>query len=151
MDDIIKKGDVMSSIYGIGHSNKPIEVFIEKLKEYSIDTLVDVRTRPYSRFNPQFNKNRLSLSLEQAGIKYEWRGNNLGGLGENINEHESICELAERASKGEKIAVCCSEGSELKCHRHTKLMPQFKAVGCGFVDIHYDKAKKSMQTQLSML
>jgi uncharacterized protein (DUF488 family) len=57
-------------IYSVGHSKHPIEKFISMLKENSIEMLVDVRRFPQSRFNPQFNKNKLKASLEQEGIQY---------------------------------------------------------------------------------
>ncbi len=57
-------------IYSIGHSKHAIDTFIAMLKEQDIEMLVDVRRFPGSRFNPQFNKNKLKESLEQEGIQY---------------------------------------------------------------------------------
>lgn len=139
------------NIYGIGHGTTPINEFIGYLKANSIDTLVDVRTKPYSRYNPQFNRHSLSGSLTDAGIKYEWRGNNLGGLGANINEKEAVCELVERAENGEHIVLCCSETDKTKCHRHSKLAPQFKALGLTFVNIEKTKPNTVEPPQTSML
>jgi len=57
-------------IYTIGHSTRPIADFISLLKQNHITTLVDVRSIPHSKFNPQYNKNQLSDSLKASGITY---------------------------------------------------------------------------------
>lgn len=107
-------------VYTIGHSNKSLETFRTRLEQHSIQRLVDIRTRPYSRFCPWFNKNSLAEHLERHGIIYDFRGNNLGGLGENINYNETIVEIVELA-KIQRIAIMCSEADFKKCHRHTMI------------------------------
>jgi len=69
----------MHTIYTIGHSTHTIEQFIELLKAHGIEELVDVRTIPRSRHNPQFGREDLAASLQQAGIAYTHLGK-LGGL-----------------------------------------------------------------------
>lgn len=66
-------------IFTIGHSTNPIEEFIEILKAHKIKEIVDVRTIPKSRHNPQFNQEELQESLKQAQIKYKLL-KKLGGL-----------------------------------------------------------------------
>jgi uncharacterized protein (DUF488 family) len=75
-------------ILTIGHSNLPIERFIELLQDNGLDVLVDVRSTPYSRYNPQFtcacatgagNRESLATSLVEAGIEYTFAGEYLGG------------------------------------------------------------------------
>lgn len=109
-------------IYTIGHSNRPLEEFVNRLQDYHIERLVDVRTRPYSRFCPWFNKNSLSEQLASHGIVYDFKGDRLGGLGENLDYDGAIAELVELA-KTERIAICCSEADFKKCHRHTMIEP----------------------------
>ena len=58
----------MSQIFTIGHSTDTIESFIEYLKCYQIDTIVDVRSIPYSRFANQFNKEQIAYSLKKKNI-----------------------------------------------------------------------------------
>ncbi len=65
-------------IYTIGHSNHPAERFIELLRQHEIGALADVRSMPFSRFNPQFNRERLAASLREAGIQYTFLGQELG-------------------------------------------------------------------------
>lgn len=55
----------------IGHSTHPIEEFIGLLKAHGLQRLVDVRTIPCSRYNPQFNADTLAVSLAQAGLHYQ--------------------------------------------------------------------------------
>jgi|SRR6516164_9310606 uncharacterized protein (DUF488 family) len=69
----------MQTIYTIGHSTRTLEQFLALLKAHSIKELVDVRTVPRSRHNPQFAKEALAASLEEAGIVYRHLGQ-LGGL-----------------------------------------------------------------------
>jgi uncharacterized protein (DUF488 family) len=81
----------------IGHSNKPITVFLDTLQEHQIEVVVDVRTVPRSRFSPHFNEKALGNSLAKRAIKYLNRGQNLGGRGENVYYEEAIEELVEMA------------------------------------------------------
>jgi len=69
----------MNIAYSIGHSTRPIQDFIQILEKYRVKTLVDIRTIPRSMRNPQFNEDRLPVSLREVGIKYEHLGE-LGGL-----------------------------------------------------------------------
>ena len=67
------------NLYTIGHSNHPIDKFILLLKDHQIEVLVDVRSTPFSRFNPQFNKNALQQVLQKQVIEYVYAGETLGG------------------------------------------------------------------------
>jgi uncharacterized protein (DUF488 family) len=67
------------TIYTIGHSNKQPNEFIDLLKNNSIKLLIDVRSQPYSQYNPQFNKNSLMKTLSDNEINYLFLGNCLGG------------------------------------------------------------------------
>jgi uncharacterized protein (DUF488 family) len=57
-------------VFTIGHSNHPIARFLQLLKDNGIACLADVRSVPYSRHNPQFNRENLQKSLDEAGIQY---------------------------------------------------------------------------------
>jgi uncharacterized protein (DUF488 family) len=69
----------MPTVYAIGHSTRTIDAFIEILQAHSISMLVDIRTIPKSRHNPQFNEDELKRSLEGKGIAY-LHFRELGGL-----------------------------------------------------------------------
>jgi len=127
------------TIFSLGHSNVPIWVFTQKLKENKIKVLVDVRTIPLSRFCPHFSKMPLQKTLATENILYLYKGKNLGGRGLNENYEETIDEVADRVKLGEKVCVMCSEKDFLKCHRYTTLTPSFEERGLKVHHIEYEK------------
>jgi uncharacterized protein (DUF488 family) len=68
----------MRTLHTIGHSTHTIERFTELLSMHSISAIADVRSSPYSRYNPQFNREPLQNVLRRAGIEYEFLGRELG-------------------------------------------------------------------------
>lgn len=127
-------------IYSIGHGIKKIEQFIRELKSYDISYLIDVRTNPYSRHNPQFNESLIKLDLEQVGIKYVFMGDTLGGLPSDrtcytdgkvdynlIKDKEFFIEGINRLiiayRKNLNVVIMCSESKPEECHR-SKLIGQ---------------------------
>src|ERR1700687_2127447 len=66
-------------LFTVGHSNHPLQVFLELLKAHQIHVLVDVRSHPYSRYVPQFNCDELQDVLKCAGLRYLFLGKELGG------------------------------------------------------------------------
>lgn len=120
-------------IYTIGHSNHPIERFVALLEQHAITALADVRSRPYSRFNPQFNRKALAEALGARGIEYVFLGEELGARTEDRSCYEngrvSYAKLAatdlfqrgiERLQAGmatHRVAITCAEKEPLDCHR----------------------------------
>lgn len=128
----------MATIYTIGHSTRPIDEFIELLAAQEVTRLVDIRTVPKSRHNPQYWGDALEASLERAGIGYSYI-KELGGLRpkrpdspntawrntsfRNYADHmlteefraglEQLLELAER----DCCAIMCAEAVPWRCHR----------------------------------
>ena len=88
-------------IYTIGHSDNSIEGFISLLKQHGITAVADVRSAPYSRFHPHFNKDSLSSSLEKENIAYVFLGKELGARPDDSACYENgrvdFERLAERA------------------------------------------------------
>ncbi len=111
-------------IYTVGHSNRELEEFINLLRKYSIETVIDVRRFPSSRKYPWFNKENLERSLLENGIGYRWLGDLLGGYRsggyrsymDTESYKKGIQELISTAS-GKKVAIMCSEKLWFKCHR----------------------------------
>ncbi len=121
--------------YTIGHSNYKIEYFIEILKKYKINCIVDVRSVPYSKFVPKFNKDILKNYLTENNIKYINLSNELGArkekeellfndgivnfekvlLSEEFNI--GIMRIEEEIKKDYKLAIMCSEKDPFDCHR----------------------------------
>jgi uncharacterized protein (DUF488 family) len=123
-------------VWSIGHSDKEFSELLEKLLLNQIDRVVDVRTKPYSRRYPRFNREAMALSLAEADINYDFRGFSLGGLSPNVRYDETITELCQYA-KTERIALLCSEASPAKCHRKQILQPDFEKAGVTVSHIYY--------------
>lgn len=123
------------TIFSIGHSNHVTAAFIRLLRQHEIETLVDVRSQPYSRWNPQFNRENLATNLQEAGIEYVFMGDSLGGRPQQPALYEPGSERPNydlqaqtpvyregvdrlRALAGERRTVMmCSEGDPDTCHR----------------------------------
>ena len=67
-----------NGIFTIGHSTHELERFVELLKQHRIGAVADVRSMPYSRWQPQFNRDKLSVALKADGIAYVFLGKELG-------------------------------------------------------------------------
>jgi hypothetical protein len=65
--------------FTIGNGNYPIDLFIDSVRSAGIDTIIDVRSSPYSRFDPHFNRENLNKSLKERAINYRFMGDQLGG------------------------------------------------------------------------
>ncbi len=128
----------MKKLFTIGHSTREIGEFIELLAGHSITQLVDIRTIPESRHNPQFKQIALKKSLEENGIGYIYL-KKLGGLRpvvkDSINDawrnksfrnyadymqseefREGLEELMRLARKT-TTAIMCAEAVPWRCHR----------------------------------
>jgi len=124
---------VAKLIYTIGHSTLTMEEFIHLLKLHSVDVVADVRSNPYSRYQPQFNRESLHRNLRGSGIDYVFLGAELGGRSTDPNcyldgrvQYDRLA-LASgylrgidrliAGSKSHTIAIMCSEKEPLECHR----------------------------------
>ena len=108
---------------------------VAQLKEQGIEYVVDVRSQPYSRYQPEFSKNALAQHLAGAGLHYIFMGDQLGGrpqdptcYTENGNVdygecrqrdffQEGIRRLLTACERGYSLALLCSEGNPANCHR----------------------------------
>ena len=122
----------------VGHSTRPLETFLELLKAHDVRRLVDVRTVPRSRHNPQFNKESLPESLAAVGIKYVhmpglgglrhprrdspntgWRNTGFRGFADYMQTPEfekNLEELLDLARR-QRLAIMCAEAVPWRCHR----------------------------------
>ena len=125
-------------VLAIGHSTRTLEEFVCLLQAHDVTRVVDVRTVPRSRHNPQFNKDSLSDSLKKAGLQYVhmpglgglrhpkrdslnlgWRNASFRGYADYMQSPafaESLEELIQLANKG-RIALMCAEAVPWRCHR----------------------------------
>ena len=110
----------------IGHSNHPIEKFIDLLVRGGVALLVDVRSMPYSRRFPHFSRERLQKSLAEAGIDYVWEGESLGGMAKGIKTYNEAAARPEFKAALDRVietaaetplCLMCAEKEPLDCHR----------------------------------
>ncbi len=124
-----------STIYSIGHGNKNIKDFIDELKAFKIKYLLDIRSKPYSKWNPQYNQDPIKIELEKNQITYVYSGDYLGGLPEDRSCYDNngkviydlikekdffkngLNRLISANSKNINIAIMCSESNPQECHR----------------------------------
>ena len=122
-------------LYTIGHGNKKLEDFLALLKNFEIEYLADVRSQPYSKFNPQFNQNELKYFLEGNGIKYVFMGDSIGGRPKDTSCYDNegkvdyevvktkdfflggISRLKTAYEKNINVVLMCSESNPCECHR----------------------------------
>ena len=149
-------------IYTIGHSNHNWVTFKDLLSQHGIEFLVDVRSRPVSRFAPFANIRTLPSLLEDVGIDYEFMGAALGGkpadkqfydangkpdyrMMRELDEfQEAIGQLASMASR-RQTSVLCSEEDPSQCHRLLLLGPALEENGCEMVHIRADGRLQSTE------
>jgi uncharacterized protein (DUF488 family) len=122
-----------SKLFTIGYSNLEIDSFISLLTQQGITALADVRSSPYSRYLPHFNKDNLKNSLLASGIQYVFLGQELGArpqdkscyvdnkaVYENIAKTPLFHQGIERVLNGSQsynIALMCAEKDPITCHR----------------------------------
>ena len=76
---------MLDTVFTIGHSTHPLERFIALLFQHGITAICDVRSKPYSRVNPQFNREALEKALLAKGIEYRFLGKELGARSDDPN------------------------------------------------------------------
>lgn len=130
--------DERKAIYTIGHSTHAIDAFLAMLRHYEIEALVDIRTVPKSRHNPQFGQDSLKQSLTAAGIEYvymkslgglrrpakdsvnaAWRNDSFRGYADYMQTNEFAAAIDELMALAERkrTVIMCAEAVPWRCHR----------------------------------
>ncbi len=133
------------SVLTIGHSTHETDVFVALLQGHGVTEVVDVRSSPYSRFNPQFNRETLAKSLVACGIAYAFLGQELGGRPNDASCYENgrvrydLVNKTPPFQKGiariiqdmphRRVALMCSEKEPLECHRTLLVAQALKGQG----------------------
>ena len=128
-------------IYTIGYGNRSIDDFVKLLRDYNIKFLVDIRSQPYSRFNPDYSKDALEKRVKTHLLRYVFMGDTLGGRPKDSSCYvdkkvdyarvrempffqRGISYLHTAWEKQLCIALMCSEAKPQECHR-AKLIGNF--------------------------
>jgi uncharacterized protein (DUF488 family) len=124
----------MSSFFTLGHSNHSIETWLKLVRQHEIEVVVDTRSSPYSKYVPQFDRELMQRSLEQANVRYLFLGEELGGrpanpayydakgrvlysrLRDDARFQAAIARL-ETGMERFRIALVCGEEDPAHCHR----------------------------------
>jgi uncharacterized protein (DUF488 family) len=113
----------MEQIYTLGTSNRPLDEFLEILKQYKIEVVIDVRRWPTSRLFPHFKKENLESALKENGIEY-FHFEKLGGFRKGgylsytkTKEFNEALENLIRFAKKKNVLLICAEKFPWKCHR----------------------------------
>jgi uncharacterized protein (DUF488 family) len=139
-------------IYTIGHSNSESTQLFTRLKQYGIDILIDIRSKPYSKYTPQYNTESIKRACIHNGIKYYYLGSLLGGKPDDasilndageidytlLSQKEyfvsGINNLLHLISKS-NACLMCSEGRPDKCHRNLLVAPALNHYGVDVLHI----------------
>ena len=159
----------MKHIYTIGHSIYGSEDFVKLLQKNSVNTLVDVRSTPYSKFAPQYNKESLNQFLKQQHITYIYMGDMLGARYEDksllfqggkvnfkkVQEtkpfQEGISRLDKGIGKGYTISLMCSEKEAFDCHRFGLISEFLTRQGIYVDHIYPDKVVSQQELEQYLL
>ena len=140
------------SIFTIGYGSREIDAFLRVLQSYEIRYLVDVRSHPYSRYRPEFNQAALRAKLSEAGIKYLFMGEELGGQPEDRSCYrdgkvdydvvkvqpffqQGLGRLQKAFDQNLRVALMCSEGKPEMCHRSKLIGKSLLGQGIGVMHI----------------
>jgi uncharacterized protein (DUF488 family) len=155
------------TVFTIGHSTHPQERFIALLRLHGITAVCDVRSAPYSRVNPQFNREDLRVALHSSGIRYVFLGKELGARskdpacydrGRVLYERLALTDMFRRGlgrvqegMKKYRLALMCAEKEPLQCHRAILVARHLVALGVEIRHIHADGEIESHADALSRL
>jgi len=166
---VISDSKNMNEVFTIGHSTHTIERFIELLLMHAITALCDVRSSPYSKFNPQFNREVLQPELKGHGIAYVYLGKELGPRSDDptctkngrvrydlLAKTDLFQAGLNRVKEGMTsycIALMCAEKDPILCHRTILVCRHLESEGIsirhilegGSLEENRDSLKRLMQ------
>ena len=155
-------------VFTIGHSNHSLDTFLSLLGTHGVDLVADVRSTPYSRWVPHFNKNALGSALKQSGISYEYVGEELGGrpgdpscYDENgqvmydkvaaTDPFQDALSVMMHAANERSVVLMCAERDPLECHRTLLVSKALVERGVAVEHILADGGLESYDSALNRL
>jgi uncharacterized protein (DUF488 family) len=152
-------------IYTVGHSTHQLDYFLELLKAYWVDCLVDVRSVAASSYNPQYNKEPLSNFLKNNGVTYMHFAEEFGArhaetellddegnvdfekVHLSLNFQKGVERLRQGIKKGFTIALMCAESDPFNCHRFSLISVALENEG---FDVRHILKDKTMETNAQL-
>ncbi len=154
----------MADVFTIGHSNHDAQRFLDLLIKHSVQVLVDVRSAPYSRHAPQFNRADIEHLVRAAGIEYRYSGAGIGGkpkdpdlytpagvpdydaLAKTPRFQEELTAVSALAAET-RVAIMCSEANPMSCHRERIIAPILRSWGLRVLHIMPDGSAAEIEQQ----
>lgn len=145
----------------IGHSDLPVEAFVYYLHKIRVDCIIDVRSTPYSKYQPQYNREEISRVLKQENIEYRYMGDDLGGrysdpallfpdgtvnyqkVSETQKFMNGLNEVISLIESGKNIALMCSEKDPLRCHRYALIARNLQKKGINVTHLYPELIQKT--------
>ncbi len=155
--------------YTIGYGNYPFDHFITFLQNIEIDLLIDVRSSPYSRFNPHFNRGTLEKSLNLNDIGYRYLGDKIGGrysdpkllfpdgtvdyrkVRATQQFQDGINEVLSIISGGKMTVLMCAEKEPEKCHRFALISRDLQARGIRIIHIRPERLQENEDLEKELI
>ena len=154
-------------VFTIGHSTHSTEAFLALSRQHQVEAVADVRSSPFSRFNPQFNREALEQILNTGGIRYVFLGKELGARSEDrscyLDGRMQFDRLAQtplfqsglaRVLHGAvryRLAVMCAEKEPLECHRTLLVAKALAARDQTVLHIHADGRLETHEAAMERL
>ena len=163
--------EASGTVLTIGHSTHALDAFVALLQRHHVTAVADVRSAPYSRFNPQFNRDSFADALDAQGIRYVYLGDSLGGRSgdpacyedgriryDRVATTESFKRGLARVVHGaakHRIALMCAEKEPLDCHRTLLVARALDERGVDVAHIHagggLERHREAMDRLLGIL
>jgi len=153
--------DTSAVILTIGHSNHSVEGFTALLRGAGATAVADVRSSPFSRHCPHFDRERLRVCLQAVGVEYAFLGKSLGGrpadpslFTDGVADYERMASTPEfergiarvlDGARRYRVALLCSERDQLDCHRFLLISRALQARGCEVAHVLFDGTVEHMQ------
>lgn len=149
------------SCFTIGHSDLPVEAFVYYLHKVRVDYIIDVRSAPYSKYQPQYNREEISSVLKQENIEYRYMGDVLGGrysdpdllYPDGTVDYQKVSktqkfisgldEVISLIESGKNLALMCSERDPLRCHRYVLIARNLQNRGVNVTHLYPELIQKT--------
>ena len=122
-------------VYTVGYGNRKLRDVLLLLKETKVDTIIDVRSRPYSRWNREWNKKYLEETFDRSRkYQYVWKGDVLGGDTHHMTMKKAIGQLIGELKSHSTVLLCAEKDSD-NCHRWHKIGTKLVEQGLSVVNL----------------